>query len=636
MAEPLNHNQPRRTSVQETIVASQKRAAAIFFLFNMVDCNQQLSAPEFGFSQLLRIPAQIMGFNSPCTDNCSGHGECYEGRCFCEVQFSGGTCTDPNLSYFIAFSTIFYIICATSLIQLILCVKSEFSRMKSPSVLQACKVTTQKALYLLICIATAIRGFYFSSPENANLRWTSSLLSAYYPVLLTGSSLIVCFWAEVFHLRDLRFDTPHFLSKSFLGFVAFNIISYSLLLVELFLLGFGGNSDNEKSMLVLIFNSCYAVLMLIVVTFFLIYGVEVFFKVRGGFTSGPSAEPTNASQLHQSRFGLVSQAVLLLITAAFMLSDVMGSFWKDKVPVLSRNYHNVIFRVVELGVALWFPCVLWNCLRPEQLWILNPRKIFQKLEIDRQTQPGGSEAEALVSPNKAVIVRTEKPAKVDSDKLPECFICYDTDRQDAGALIQPCACKGDVSVVHHECLKKWLVESSDNPDNNRCKVCNEQYELERETMCFPRGISPTHWLKTGAIICVMSSSAAGACLVVKMFESVGLRTLAVGVALLVEYVCLRFLGFSVILGYQRAKFSAVKILSRKFNDGQNDSRDLVPSIMTVRLTGEHIETVLEHTPMFTHEEYYPTATHSALPLGIESQILQDGKEETDRRDAIVT
>ena len=27
--------------------------------------------------------------------------------------------------------------------------------------------------------------------------WTAGLLSAYYAVLLTGSSLIVCFWAEV-------------------------------------------------------------------------------------------------------------------------------------------------------------------------------------------------------------------------------------------------------------------------------------------------------------------------------------------------------------------------------------------------------------------------------------------------------
>lgn len=62
--------------------------------------------------------------------------------------------------------------------------------------------------------------------------WSRSLLSAYYPLLLSGSSLIVCFWAEVFHLRDIRWDKPQFLSKSFLAFVVFNIMTYSLLLAE--------------------------------------------------------------------------------------------------------------------------------------------------------------------------------------------------------------------------------------------------------------------------------------------------------------------------------------------------------------------------------------------------------------------
>lgn len=40
----------------------------------------------------------------------------------------------------------------------------------------------------------------------------------------------------------------------------------------------------------------------------------------------------------------------------------------------------------------------------------------------------------------------------------DCWICYDTDRTDAGALIQPCQCRGDVASVHHECLRKWLIE----------------------------------------------------------------------------------------------------------------------------------------------------------------------------------
>ena len=85
-------------------------------------------------------------------------------------------------------------------------------------------------------------------------------MSAYYPVVLTGASLIVCFWAEVFHLQEIRWDRPRFLSKSFLGFVAFNIISYSLLIAELLLIWFG---QEHLHFYTHIFNGCYAVLMFV-------------------------------------------------------------------------------------------------------------------------------------------------------------------------------------------------------------------------------------------------------------------------------------------------------------------------------------------------------------------------------------
>ena len=76
----------------------------------------------------------------------------------------------------------------------------------------------------------------------------------------SGASLIVCFWAEVFHLQEIRWDRPRFLSKSFLGFVAFNIISYSLLIAELVLIWFG---QEHLHFYKHIFNGSYAVLMFI-------------------------------------------------------------------------------------------------------------------------------------------------------------------------------------------------------------------------------------------------------------------------------------------------------------------------------------------------------------------------------------
>jgi von Hippel-Lindau disease tumor supressor len=39
--------------------------------------------------------------------------------------------------------------------------------------------------------------------------------------------------SQLFHLQDVRCEKPQFLSKSFLGFVIFNIISFFFLLIEL-------------------------------------------------------------------------------------------------------------------------------------------------------------------------------------------------------------------------------------------------------------------------------------------------------------------------------------------------------------------------------------------------------------------
>jgi hypothetical protein len=83
---------------------------------------------------------------------------------------------------------------------------------------------------------------------------------------------------QIFHLQGLRCERPRFLGKSTLGFLAFNCITYSLLVLEIVLLAV--TTDEEKqAQYVQIFNACYAVLMFIVVVFFLIYGVEVYFKV---------------------------------------------------------------------------------------------------------------------------------------------------------------------------------------------------------------------------------------------------------------------------------------------------------------------------------------------------------------------
>lgn len=99
-----------------------------------------------------------------------------------------------------------------------------------------------------------------------------------------------------------------------------------------------------------------------------------------------------------------------------------------RVPVYSRNWHDIVFRLVEVGVALWFPCCLWNSMAPEQLWILNPRKL-----LSRQIDPVASTSteKKSTSPEEGQSFLVSK----------DCWICYDSDKNEP--LIQPCKCTGD-------------------------------------------------------------------------------------------------------------------------------------------------------------------------------------------------
>ncbi|XP_076064970.1 uncharacterized protein LOC143039006 isoform X2 [Oratosquilla oratoria] len=618
------------------------------------------------YSSLRTLYERMTASNATCSANCSGRGECLNGTCFCPVQYEGDTCREPNFAYFISFATVFYLIGVVSFVQLVVCIRAEYARMKAPSLRQALNVTTQKMLYFIILVAATLRGAYFSSPSHMDMTLASSFMSVFYPIILTGGSLIVCFWAEAFHLRDIRCERPRFLSKSYCGFLTFNVITYSLFAAEVILTQ-DTDTEDERSFLNHVFNGCYAVLLFIVVVFFLIYGVEVYFKVRGGFvndtvivgsvqsrtppqkepqppllppaqpsspstsssvstssqdpclpstSSSPAPPPSSSppspsssssspsspacsspstslldstcfpanpssskqaqdptterlvseqirggfsgsrppqgidqSQLQQSRFGLVFQACMLMITVCFLFSDVLGGFWKNRVPLMSRNAYDILFRVVELGVALWFPCVLWNCMSPEQLWILNPKKILKKLDIDRAIELGHP---------------VPKDSNTGGDDA-ECWICYDSERQDAGPLIQPCDCKGNMGAVHHDCLRKWLMECAENsPESLSCKVCGAVYQLERGRAWIGQGFTPRHWLHTATLVTVICGTVAAAWAVIQMFDDAMIRSLAAGVTLLVLYVCLRFLGFNTFSAYQRARYSAVKILGRRF------------------------------------------------------------------------
>ncbi|XP_028179209.1 uncharacterized protein LOC114366518 isoform X4 [Ostrinia furnacalis] len=531
-----------------------------------------------------------------CTLGCSGRGDCLNGTCLCEIRYAGDQCAAPNFSYHACIGGIFLVVAFICAVQLTICVVAEYRRLKAPTFLRACKVTTQKMLYFVAFLASLIRGAYFVSPSAFQEGWATSLLSAYYPLLMSGSSLIVCFWAEVFHLRDIRWERPRFISKTFLAFVTFNVISYSLLAAEVLTTNFADTSAEKKSFYQHVFNGFYAVLLFVVVIFFLIYGVEVYFKLRGEFLKetkvctvisprpGPSTadegdeardtlvtkqgvqtdladnngsvdpRSVNQSQLHQSRLGLLSQALMLILIAGFLASETLGEFWKTKVPVVSRNWHDVVFRLAEIGVALWFPCVLWNSMAPERLWLLNPRRLLSK-QLDDATL-----AELLARhPDTKQNVETDSlVGSVGSAR--DCWICYDSGRDEP--LIRPCRCTGDVSAVHHECLRRWLVESASTPDGLKCKVCNTPYIVqETNRVEWDRGFTCAHWLRTALAVACMCGAGAAAWLVAQLCASPVPRVLGAGAALLVCYVAVRFLGMNTVSAYQRAKVSSLRILT---------------------------------------------------------------------------
>lgn len=110
-------------------------------------------------------------------------------------------------------SAIFYVVAFISLVQLLICCFAEYKRLKNPSFLKACRITTQKFLYFVVFLASLLRATYFTQPESA--QWAYYLMSAYYPLLMTCASLVVCFWAEVGSLNIFNLFHTNFLTLSF-------------------------------------------------------------------------------------------------------------------------------------------------------------------------------------------------------------------------------------------------------------------------------------------------------------------------------------------------------------------------------------------------------------------------------------
>lgn len=322
-----------------------------------------------------------------------------------------------------------------------------------------------------------------------------------------------------------------------------------------------------------IFNSCFAFLMFFVLVFFLIYGVEIFCKVKGAFKLNPSGERhVNLGQLYQSRMGLCVQACFQIVVM-FLMSEALGEMWKQNMPVGDRNIVDIAFHLAELACILWFPCTLWNVGQPGKLWILNPQNLLT-MQNAREDMCIVSEAPCIVS-EAPKITEIQKPVDEPEEEVEEagsfisgeseCWICYDKDNDED--LIQPCSCRGDMKLVHHKCLKVWLVEKSAGGTGEKgfaCDVCKEEYRVVNDGRTFwtPNKVQFRAWAQTLLVIVTMASLPIILFSVWQEVHQAVAKTALVIFLFLGEYCLLRLLGFNFVKAYNITRTRALRILGK--------------------------------------------------------------------------
>ena len=123
--------------------------------------------------------------------------------------------------------------------------------------------------------------------------------------------------------------------------------------------------------------------------------------------------------------------------------------FEKKITDLGISYFDTACRAVDLCVAIWFPLVLWKSAKPDELWLLNPKVLLQKSSagsapdiitiyssLNNQVHPVDSNPESSAEQESLA-----SPSCSGTETVQECFICYDSERDDAGPLIKPCKCK---------------------------------------------------------------------------------------------------------------------------------------------------------------------------------------------------
>lgn len=58
-----------------------------------------------------------------------------------------------------------------------------------------------------------------------------------------------------------------------------------------------------------------------------------------------------------------------------------------------------------------------------------------------------------------------------------CRICFESELEN-NPIITPCECSGTMKFIHEECLKKWILSKTREPESFHCDVCKYPIKME--------------------------------------------------------------------------------------------------------------------------------------------------------------
>eukprot|EP00743_Colponemidia_sp_Colp-15_P005256 GILK01005655.1.p1 GENE.GILK01005655.1~~GILK01005655.1.p1 ORF type:complete len:493 (-),score=40.94 GILK01005655.1:279-1664(-) len=335
--------------------------------------------------------------------------------------------TGDDSSFHISFACLFSLLSVVFMLELSASVKAD-----------GCRPTVHKFVTMFMLFAGMARVLFHTVSHYLPEKLNEHVFGLFYLHVASAYSLIVCFWAEKYHLHANKLFINNVFVK--IAFGSFQLLVWVFFFINCF---FAPNVDIAWS------AELYAKFVAIVNAFiaipFCAYAIQMFFSCHD--------LPVMDWVRFRSTFGLTVHAVFQLCAASLLLISV---FIRRLYP-----YEIVLGRVVELAIGVWWCCVL--CYpRQDKLWVFTP-------------SPSSSPRLPSITP---LILDTDDSVLVplDGGLALSCHMCCDESK--TSPLIAPCLCRGELAFVHQECVLKWVKAQVFRGDKRPgCRVCGARYRL---------------------------------------------------------------------------------------------------------------------------------------------------------------